>query len=142
MRTTTSVQSHVLLALSLLCGAMAAQAQAPAAAKPFTMPAQAPETPAESASKAIVLNWFNLTFVEGNATEAFAKYVSHDFVEHSRRVRGNYDSTLKALAAMKARALKPTAFVDDEIVFVQSEIGNEVFRVQHGKITDHWDVNP
>lgn len=135
------------LRAGLACAALAAgfctvHAQsADPAAKAFTMPAQVPESKEESDNKTIVLNWFRLSFQEGKASEAFEKYVSRDFKEHSRRLRGGYDSTLKVLSSMKPRALNPKALVNDEIVFVQSEIGNEVFRVQNGKITDHWDVN-
>ncbi|MGC3980419.1 MAG: hypothetical protein QM808_04080 [Steroidobacteraceae bacterium] len=122
-----------------------AQAQAPASSSTpaggFSMPTQVPETQQEAAAKAVVLSWFRLVFMEGKAAEAFEKYTHREFVEHSRRLRGDYGSTLKALSMMKPRSLNPKALVNDEIVLVQSEIGNEVFRVQNGKITDHWDVN-
>lgn len=134
----------LILLLIAISSALPLQAQsisAPAG-KAFTMPAQAPESAAEAQNKEIALAWFKLTFIEGKAAAAFEKYVSHDFVEHSRRLRGGYESTLKVLSMMKPRMLKPIAVVNDDIVLLQSEIGNEVFRIQNGKISDHWDLNP
>ena len=133
----TMQRLSLCVALSLFAAHSWAQAN-----EAFTIPSRAPESAQETAAKQVVLNWFRLVFIEGNAQEAFSAYASRDFVEHSRRARGGYESTLTMLSKMPPRELHPQAVVNDEIVFVQSEIGKEVFRVQNGKITDHWEVNP
>lgn len=133
----------------------AAGATAPAAfaAQPATVPApaagasnmppMAPESAAETRNKQIVVDWFRLCFEQGKAAEAFPKYVSRSFVEHSRRMRGNYDSALAGLSKMGARGdMKIVAAIDDDMVTLNTKVGIDIFRVKDGRITDHWEGNP
>jgi len=131
--------SNAAFAAILLAGASFTYAQGPEGAS--NMPEQVPETAEEAAAKAMVIDWMVKVFNEGKAQEAFEMYTSKDFEEHSRRLRGGYDETLAVLSKMPKRDINPKVWVNDEIVLVISEIGNEVFRVQNGKITDHWDLN-
>lgn len=112
------------------------------------------ETTAEMNAKSIVFRWNYLMMIQGKGKEAFEKYVSADFCDHSHMVtRGKKDCATReevmASPIMQFKAAKigdrleyPTlATVDGELVTMYGA-GIDLFRVHDGKITDHWDASP
>lgn len=112
------------------------------------------ETKAEAAAKKIALQWACGVLVEGKTKEAFEKYVSKDFCDHSHMANAGlkacsgYDEVLKQFAGMSAMFAKGgkvefpvVATVNGELVTQYGE-GVDIFRVHDGKITDHWDASP
>jgi predicted SnoaL-like aldol condensation-catalyzing enzyme len=116
------------------------------------MPA-AVESEADKAQKAIVQNFGDLIDV-GKADEAFEKYMSKDFVEHSYMARRmtnkdkpGYADVLPFFKNWMARRadegnkkLVEELVVNDEMVTYNGRRGQDIFRVVSGKITDHWDT--
>ena len=112
------------------------------------------ETPAEAANKLVTFKWVCQAFVDDDPDGAFKNYVSPDFCDHShlvthgKRACGSYAETLpnfERMAKMGATAgsleFPSSATVDGEMVTMWGE-GVDIFRVQDGKITDHWDASP
>ena len=123
-------------------------------------------TSQEAANMQVVLRWSRLLF-SGHPGEAFQRYVSKRFVEHSHlvtsRLKDGQAGYAQALAfltqdlgaapaeasdsestdtpAPPQKAL-PTLVADGDMVTLYSRIGADIFRVQNGKITDHWDATP
>ncbi|MGC3979726.1 MAG: hypothetical protein QM808_00520 [Steroidobacteraceae bacterium] len=111
------------------------------------------ETTAEMKAKRTVFLWNHMLMVQGKGKEAFEKYVSADFCDHSHMVTGGKKAcgTRDEVAAMLGN--RPAAKIGDRIEMptmasVTGEIvtmygaGVDVFRVVNGKITDHWDGSP
>ncbi|MGC3981501.1 MAG: hypothetical protein QM808_09595 [Steroidobacteraceae bacterium] len=112
------------------------------------------ETKAEVAAKKVAFQWACGVLVEGKAKEAFEKYVSKDFCDHSHMANAglkecsNYDEVLKQFSGMAAMMAKGgkiefpvVATVNGDMVTQYGE-GVDIFRVKDGKITDHWDASP
>lgn len=112
------------------------------------------ETAAEQAAKKIAYEWNCLSMVEGKAREAFEKYVSKDFCDHShlltqgRKDCGNYDETLANFVRMVQQfgggdslEVPVMASVNGEMVTMFGA-GVDIFRIKDGKLTDHWDASP
>jgi len=157
----------LLTAVGSLAIALAAQAAEPNGNAIFQ------ESPQETANKQVVLAWSQL-LGSGRAQEAFEKYVSKDFVEHSHLVtrhtktgHAGYAEALAFLsrdlstngapgsappaatapaaapaAAAPTRRLAGVLVADDDHVTMYGGIGADIFRVENGKITDHWDASP
>lgn len=112
------------------------------------------ETKAEVANKKVVVTWACMSLVDGNAKEAFEKYVSKDFCDHSHMITGGlkdcsgYDETEKQFAGMAKMMVKngkiefPIASTVNGEMVTQWGAGADIFRVHDGKITDHWDASP
>ncbi|MGC3981287.1 MAG: hypothetical protein QM808_08520 [Steroidobacteraceae bacterium] len=147
----------VFIAIALgvfCCNANAADADKPA----FTTgPVTAfGETAEEAANKKLVMEWMYMQQVEGKPKEAFEKYVSKNYCNHSHMTAGmdrkcaSYDEMLaKALKApntMGAEMWKNNSWVasvNGEMVTVFGVGGGiNIFRVADGKVTDHWDASP
>lgn len=112
------------------------------------------ETKEEAAAKKIAFQWACGVLVEGKAKEAFEKYVSKDFCDHSHMANAGlkpcatYDETMKMFSGMAGMMTKNgkiefpvVATVNGEMVS-QYGAGVDIFRVHDGKITDHWDASP
>ncbi|MFT3907210.1 MAG: hypothetical protein QM718_12945 [Steroidobacteraceae bacterium] len=112
------------------------------------------ETAAEKQAKKLTFQWNCKAMVEGKVSEAFEKYVSKDFCDHSHLVTrgqkdcGNYAETEQSFERMaKQFGGGPTievpvlATVDGDMVVHYGE-GVDIFRVKDGKLTDHWDASP
>lgn len=132
-----------------------------------TIPANKPalrETPTEKENHRIVYEW-TLMLMTGHAKEGFEKYVSPDFVDHSHIVRSRTKSDkagyAEALAGFERMGgggapggappaggapagapLKDNIRANDDMVINYGAVGADIFRVQNGKITDHWDATP
>jgi predicted SnoaL-like aldol condensation-catalyzing enzyme len=112
------------------------------------------ETKDEAASKKLVFEWACMTLVDGKVKEAFAKYVSRNFCDHSHMVTaglkpcGDYAETETAFEGMSKMLVKNGRIefpiqgtVNGEMV-TQWGAGADIFRVHAGKLTDHWDASP
>lgn len=102
--------------------------------------------------KAVVQAWGAL-IDQGKVDEAFQKYVSKDFTEHSymaRRMSGKdkmgYNEVLPFFTKFMAGTpgskdkLVETLTANDEMVTYRGRKGQDILRVVNGKITDHWDT--
>jgi len=123
-------------------------------------------TPQEAANMQVVLQWSRLLF-SGHPRDAFQRYVSKRFVEHSHlvtsRLQSGHAGYAQALAflthdlgAAPAKAVGskrtsvavtpqkplPVLVADGDLVTLYSRIGADIFRVKDGRITDHWDATP
>jgi predicted SnoaL-like aldol condensation-catalyzing enzyme len=113
------------------------------------------KSPEEKANEAVVQS-FGKLIDAGKVDEAFDKYVSKDFNDHSDMLRnmlkkqqvGYADaaSMFKKMPEMGGGGAGPKkAFVekitaDDDMVTAQGRVGQDIYRVKDGKITDHWDT--
>jgi predicted SnoaL-like aldol condensation-catalyzing enzyme len=141
---------------TLFAAAIMAALAAPAAAQtyptPFPLP---PDNAQEAANKAVVTGWTQM-LSQGLVKEAFAKYISPNFREHSELViqlskkkNPGYNEVLGfMLKDNAAGGLKPkngmviaeVLVADQDMVTMYGQLGADVFRVKNGKITDHWDA--
>jgi len=111
--------------------------------------AQVKDTPQETAAKATLEAWGAL-LDEGQIDEAFDRYVSKSFVDHSEMARVMAKTRNLGFTKVKAvfhMMIKPGGpkivqkiSADDNMVTVQGRLGQDIFRVENGKITDHWDT--
>ncbi|MFT3905675.1 MAG: hypothetical protein QM718_05165 [Steroidobacteraceae bacterium] len=107
------------------------------------------ETPQEMANKRVVFEWNHMAMIEGKRKEAFERYVSHDFCDHSH-MANRAQKECSSWDELANRASKPAqlgdvieipvmATVNGEMVTMYGA-GVDIFRVKDGKITDHWDA--
>ncbi|MGC3980616.1 MAG: hypothetical protein QM808_05085 [Steroidobacteraceae bacterium] len=113
------------------------------------------ELPEEAAAKRVMFDWLYMLEVERKPKEAFEKYVSKNYCNHSHiSTKGkkpcfSYEETLASWIERHPEPLKPgqkieiptMASVNGEMVTMYGA-GVDVFRVVDGKITDHWDGSP
>ncbi len=81
--------------------------------------------------------------------QAFSLYVSPAFTDHSELARATMHKShvgyhdVLAFFKMMMRpghpALVQKLTADDDMVTVQGFLGQDIFRVENGKMTDHWD---
>lgn len=116
---------------------------------PMTSPA---DTPADTARKAVVQGWGDL-IDQGKVDEAFERYVSKNFIEHSymaKRMVGkdkagwteihNFFKQRMGNGAPPGRKIAETLVANDEMVTIDGRIGQDIYRVVDGKIVEHWDT--
>jgi len=106
------------------------------------------ETRQEAAAKLVLINFGKLVDA-GQVDQAFRLYVSRSFVDHSDKARAmmhkpniGYTDVIPFFKAMVRPGSPPLVqkiTADDDIVTVQGLLGQDIFRVEHGKMTDHWD---
>jgi predicted SnoaL-like aldol condensation-catalyzing enzyme len=147
VRTTRRLRHNVAAALfgavALLAGRTALAQGAPPGVRHIAVTRQ------ETAAKQVLINFGKLVDA-GKVDLAFQLYVSPQFVDHSDRARammhkavvGYADSVpfFKAMVRPGAPQLVQKVTADDDIVTVQGLLGQDIFRVEHGQITDHWDT--
>jgi predicted SnoaL-like aldol condensation-catalyzing enzyme len=116
-----------------------------------TTPSKNPQSPKE-----IVLAFYRLALTDLRPKEAFAQYVAPDFVEHSAdSPGGTAQSTVNFLTDLIEKSPQPKweivrVIAEDGMVFLHVRftpakgatpvIVGEIFRVRHGKLTEHWDI--
>jgi len=110
-----------------------------------------PESP-----KAVVLEFYKLALEKFNPKDAFDKYATPDFVEHSADIPGgNQKAAIAFLEDLIRKFPKPKwdiirSAAEGDLVFLHVHVTPapgergvaivEIFRVQNGKIVEHWDV--
>jgi predicted SnoaL-like aldol condensation-catalyzing enzyme len=110
-----------------------------------------PENP-----KAVVLQFYKLALAKFNPKDAFEKYATPDFVEHSADIAGGTrQAAIAFLEGLIRRFPEPKweivrSAAEGNLVFLHVHVTPapgergvaivEIFRVQNGKIVEHWDV--
>jgi predicted SnoaL-like aldol condensation-catalyzing enzyme len=113
---------------------------------------------AEKTPKQIVIEFFDLAFVQRHPTEAAIKYISPDkYIQHNPDGKDGRDAFIKGFAAYvemsKYQAIIKRVVAEGDMVVVHShgfndpgdsndrgEASVDIFRVENGKIVEHWDV--
>ena len=106
---------------------------------------------AGGAAKLVLINFGKLVDA-GQVDQAFRRYVSRNFVDHSDKARAMMHKAaigyadvvpfFKAMVRPGSPPLVQKITADDDIVTVQGLLGQDIFRVEHGKMTDHRDTLP
>jgi len=142
---------------ALLAGAslQTAWAQAPVPVLNMGPPSAFGESAAETAEKRVVFD-YTAMIMAGRVKQAYQTYVSPDYREHSHLIKAvchcdhpGYADTLGFMTrpAIPGKGPPPSpglpkeADVDEDIVTMYYP-GVDIFRVENGKITDHWDASP
>jgi predicted SnoaL-like aldol condensation-catalyzing enzyme len=106
--------------------------------------------------KGVVLEFYKLALEQFNPKDAFERYATPDFVEHSADIAGGTrDAAIAFLSDLIARFPAPKwkivrSAAEGNLVFLHVHVTPapadrgvaivEVFRVEKGKIVEHWDV--
>ncbi|HEY2524461.1 MAG TPA: nuclear transport factor 2 family protein [Candidatus Binataceae bacterium] len=106
--------------------------------------------------KAVVLEFYKLALEQLRPKDAFEKYATPDFVEHSVDIEGGtrqaaitfLEGLIRRFPAPKWKIVRSAAegdlaFLHVHVTPAPGERGVaivEIFRVRDGKITEHWDV--
>ena len=106
--------------------------------------------------KETVLAFYKLALTDMNPKEAFARYMSADFVEHSADTAGGTaQATVDFLNGLIKQAPQPKweivrSIAEGDLVFLHVRftpapkatpiVIGEIFRVRGTTITEHWDI--
>lgn len=111
---------------------------------------QDPQSPKE-----VVLEFYKLALEQFDPKDAFERYATPDFVEHSADIAGTRQAAIAYLEGLIRRFPAPKweivrSAAEGDLVFLHVHVTPapgergvaivEVFRVQNGKIVEHWDV--
>lgn len=147
------IRHHAAVLLLLACSL--SSAQSPPTLTYEQRLAMFKESPAEEAAKQTVLAWYTLR-IQGKYMESLA-YLSPQFTEHMTPARmpkngqSGYEAQVAAAKRMTAANQPPNAKsaafayqarASEDLVTLFHAYGCDIFRVQNGKVTDHWDCTP
>ena len=106
--------------------------------------------------KAVVLEFYRLALEQFRPKDAFERYATTDFVEHSAEIAGGTQEAASAFLedlirkfpapkweVIRSAAEGPFVFLHVHVTPAPGERGVaivEIFRVCGGKIVEHWDV--
>ena len=111
--------------------------------------------PREPGPKEIVTAFYKLGLQDFKPKEAFAQYMSPEFIEHAASVAGGRtQATIDVLSTLIQQSPPPRwefvrTIAEGEMVFLHVRVTlgktpplvlGEIFRVQGGKIVEHWDI--
>ena len=113
------------------------------------------ELKGEAAAKKIMFEFVFMNMIERKPAEAFEKYVSKGYCNHSHlstkgvKSCADYEATKARWVNNWSKPAQPGekvefpqyATVNGEMVTMYGA-GVDIFRVHDGKITDHWDASP
>jgi predicted SnoaL-like aldol condensation-catalyzing enzyme len=106
--------------------------------------------------KSVVLEFYKLALEQFKPKEAFERYATPDFVEHSADIAGGtrqaaiafLEGFIQRFPAPKWQVVRSAA--EGDLVFLHVNVTPapgergvaivEIFRVQKSKIVEHWDV--
>jgi predicted SnoaL-like aldol condensation-catalyzing enzyme len=113
-------------------------------------------TKAAATPKQLVLDFYKLALADGKVKQAFAEYMSADFVEHSAdSAGGTAQSTVEFLTDLMRKTPHAKwevvrAIAEEDLVFLHVRFTpaehaapiaiGEIFRVKDGRIVEHWDI--
>ena len=110
----------------------------------------------EQINREIVVDFFQLALFEGKVNEAFELYVGNVYIQHNPAIPDGPDAARKFLESLKTSSpqLKgeiKRVIVENNLVVLRIHwtvgrgqldgAGIDIFRVDKGKIVEHWDVN-
>lgn len=108
-----------------------------------------------SHSKNIVVDFYNKVFVEHHAKEGAEAHLAPDYIQHNPSIATGRQPFIDFFVPYFAqnpnhRARIVRVIADDHLVAVHVHVTNgptdrgvaivDIFRVEHGKIVEHWDV--
>jgi len=110
----------------------------------------------EEQNRRVVLEFYNVGLIDLQPRAAFERYASADFVEHKPDVAGGTrEATIAFLEGLIKEVPKPTwkvirTVAEGDLVFLHASFTPadgappyavaDIFRLQEGKIVEHWDV--
>ncbi len=136
---------NIITGALLACAAIAAT---PAAAAEPSQPCTTPST-----TEAVVRIFFDEVFIQGKIRHGFECYVREDYIQHNPLAADGRDAVLKFFESIPADKLPKVTLAriiaqgDLAAVHYKTEFPGQppmavvdIFRVDHGKIAEHWDV--
>jgi predicted SnoaL-like aldol condensation-catalyzing enzyme len=108
-----------------------------------------------AANKANVSDFFTLAFVKKDVKAAFDKYVGDKYIQHNPNAPDGSEHAIKYLGLWFAANPKASCDIkriiaEKDLVVIHShwkdspeklgQAGIDIFRVEDGKIVEHWDV--
>ena len=116
-------------------------------------PRDAAETLTET-NRRVVNDFVDLMYRQKKVREAFMKHVTPDYLQHNPNIPDGRDA---AIAALEPKFSHPTATFDVKRVLVDADLAAvhlhgrpslesrggavvDIFRLENGKIVEHWDV--
>ena len=113
----------------------------------------APLPPATGGNKELVVSFYTTVFMQKKVAEGFATYVGPTYIEHDPRLPDGPEAAVRLLSqAMTPEStseIKHVVAEGDLVVLhvhFRSNPGDrgravvDIFRVENGKIVEHWDV--
>ena len=112
--------------------------------------------PDSPSPKEVVFEFYRLALEQFQPKKAFETYAAPDFVEHSADIAGGtrqaaisfLENLIKRFPAPKWKVVRSAA--EDDLVFLHVHVTPapgergvaiaEIFRVENGKLVEHWDV--
>jgi len=105
-------------------------------------------------NKKLVLDFYTLAFVDKRVEEAFNKYVGEPYIQHNPNLPDGKKPVVEFLVKLFSNpqmvvSIKRVIAEDDLVAIHQHSKGSpedpgeaiiEIFRVDKGKIVEHWDV--
>jgi predicted SnoaL-like aldol condensation-catalyzing enzyme len=106
-------------------------------------------------SKKCVTDFYTLAFVKKQVEEAFTKYVGETFIQHNPNIPDGKESSIRFLGKVlrdnpQATTTIKRVIAEDNLVAIHSHLKRnaedpgraviDIFRVEQGKIVEHWDV--
>jgi predicted SnoaL-like aldol condensation-catalyzing enzyme len=112
------------------------------------------EDPLTARNRALITDFARLFYTEKDVRAAFEKYVAPDYIQHNPNIVDGRDAAVEALTPLFSR---PDARFDIKRILVDGDYavihlhgrGNatdrggavaDLYRLQDGKIVEHWDV--
>ena len=113
----------------------------------------APLPPEAGGNKELVVSFYTTVFIQKKVAEGFADYVGTTYIQHNPRVPDGPEAAVKLLS----QAITPDSLSEIRRVVAEGDLvvlhihsranptdrGRaivDIFRVENGKIVEHWDV--
>ena len=111
--------------------------------------------PVTAANKKLAVDFFNLLLVEKKPQEAFDKYAGKNYIQHNPVAADGHAPAIKFLSDWFAK--NPRAVIQIKRVIAEGDLvaihhhmrtspevrgmaAVDIFRVENGKVVEHWDV--